>query len=611
MKQIADQSSISIQPQRKIANLAGLQPISRWFVLYAVVALAAIFYAPRLIPTAPSASDSYLFGYNNRVGIILLLLFVTGGAIWTRGLGIGAGASTTIRHLPRALLLGSLALMALGCSAMYLFAGRYNGFGESFYLVDRIWLLHIGRVPYRDFEFAYGPAQLYGPLILQKALHLTIPQGYYLFWASSDLLGTYFFFKSVDCISFSSRAKPWIYALLFGAGLFAIIRMGTNYTFLRYALPIYLVLQIQRRFRSSSASSITVDVALGGAFCAILILLSPEMGVAFAFAAFCVCVLRGGINLSTRMIIAAALFIVFAFEFFVSLKLHILDALLADGGGAISFPIVPSPTILAYFAAVFVCACYLYRKFPEGSSAHNDNTLGLLFFSVPMVAAALGRCDPSHVFWNGLAAFLASLLYLSVYRRAWIVCSAAFVLFVFLAPNLSEFYLFVPQLRSARFFNKHPDRRPSQQAIENFLAAWPGQYVAPFGYRPDGFGTYHSPRIEFGRYEDLIDVSTPHSVEEKVMEMHNNSASALILPYHADEYCRTNQRTESHFLEVLLLFPRIGTFAHADYAREPICRYMDEHYRMLIEPTPETFWYGVWVPNDARSRRDSDVLGPG
>jgi hypothetical protein len=592
MKQIADQTPAT-HPQT--ANPAvGLGRSSAWFVLYLLAALAAVFCIPRLLPTAPSASDSYLFGYDNRAGIVLLLFFATLGAIWTKGLGFGVAINSQHHRLPRTLLFVSLALVALGCAVMYLFAGRYNGFGESFYLIDRAWLLHIGRLPYRDFEFAYGPAQLYAPLLLQRALHLSVPNAYYLFWALSYLLGTYLLFKSIDLIDFPSARKPWIFALLFAAGLFAIIRMGTNYTFLRYALPIYLVLMIQRRFRSARASSIAADLSLSAVFCALLILLSPETAVAFAFAAVCICIFRPGVSRSTRAIIAAGLIVVFALEFLFALKLRVLDALLADGGGAISFPIVPGPTILVYFAAVFIGACYLYRKF--SARVENDNTLGLLFFSIPMIAAALGRCDPSHVFWNGLALFLATLLYLSTYRRAWITYSTAFLLCVFLVPNLSEFYLFVPQLRSARHFNTHPNARPSQARIEAFLAKWPGHYIAPFGYRPDGFGTYHSPRIEFGRFEDLIDVSTPHSVEEKVTEMQSDPGRALILPYHPDEYCRTNERAERHFLETLLLFPYIGKFVRTDYVRAPICQHIDDRYQMLVEPTAETFWYGIWIP---------------
>lgn len=568
--------------------------IRRWFIPYVLIALATIFYLPRLIPTAPSASDSYLFGYNNRIGIILLFLFVAFGVIWTQGFGLQIGSGAQTRRLPRQMLIWALILVAIGCGAMYMLAGRYGGFGESFYLIDRIWLLHIGRVPYRDFEFAYGPAQLYGPLILYKLLHLGIANAYYLFWALSYLLGTYLLFKCVDDVEFPTEAKPSIFEMLCGAGLFATIRMGTNYTFLRYALPVYLVLQLKSRFRETRASAILLDVVLCGGYCGILILLSPETAVGFAFASLCVSAFCRATSLKTRATIVGALVIVYGMCFGIALKLHVLDAMLADGGGAISFPIVPGPTILAYFAAVFVCACYLYRAFLRRST--DDSTLGLVFFSIPMVAAALGRCDPSHVFWNGLAAFLASLLYLSIYKRSWLVYGAVFVLFVCAAPNLSEFYLFVPQLRSARYLDKHPDVRPRSQQIDGFLASWPGEYAAPFGYRPDGFGTYHSPRIEFGRYEDLIDVSTPHSVDQKVGEMRQNPGKALILPYHYDEYCRTNERNESHFLETLLLFPYIGRIVRPDFVSEPICSYMDEHYRMIVEPSPATYWYGVWAP---------------
>ena len=101
-----------------------------------------------------------------------------------------------------------------------------------------------------------------------------------------------------------------------------------------------------------------------------------------------------------------------------------------------------------------------------------------------MIAAALGRCDPSHVFWNGLATFLASLLYMSLFRKAWPVYALAYLLFVFLLPNASEFYLFVPQVRAARYLDKHPQARPTEAKIQQFLASWPGNYVAPFGFRP-------------------------------------------------------------------------------------------------------------------------------
>ena len=86
--------------KEKIADSAGLSPhhgerdrasaireaMRPAFLVYVLLSLLAISFVPKLVPSEPSASDSYLFGYNNRAGIILLLLLVAVGVIWTRGL---------------------------------------------------------------------------------------------------------------------------------------------------------------------------------------------------------------------------------------------------------------------------------------------------------------------------------------------------------------------------------------------------------------------------------------------------------------------------------------------------------------------------------------------
>ena len=570
----------------------------RWLIPFLLVALAAIFFLPRLVPTAPSASDSYLFGYNNRVGILLLLFFVALGVVFTRGFNLQSRNTSQPAPLPRWMLPASLVLVALGCAAMYLLAGRYHGFGESYYLIDRIALLDQGRAPYRDFEFVYGPAQLYGPLFLHRLLTLGIGDAYYLFWALSYLIGAYLFFKCVDEIRFPTPSKTTIFVLLYAAGLFATIRMGTNYTFLRYALPLYLVVKLNSRFRDPRTTRILIDVLLCCLFCALLVLSSPETAVAFVFASGCIALFCRPIALSRRVLISVLLVIAYGAIFAVALRFHVLDVMLADGGGAINFPIVPGLTNLVYFVALFITACWLYRSILN--RAMDDPSLGLLFFSIPMIAAALGRCDPSHVFWNGLATFLASLLYMSLFRRVWPVYALAYLLFVFLAPNLSEFYLFVPQLRSARFFDKHPEVRPPEAKVQAFLAMWPGNYVAPFGFRPDGFGTYQSPRIEYGRFEDVINVSMPHSISDKLDEMSTNPDRALILPAGPEGYCIPNPVAEKHYLQVLLLSPYVGKVSHTDSPRQELCRFITAHYHKIVEPSPETWWYGIWAPSNAR-----------
>ena len=141
---------------------------------------------------------------------------------------------------------------------MYTFAGRHSGFAESFYLIDRTWLLWHGKIPYQEIEFAYGPGLLYGPLIFKYLLPVDIAQAYYLFWLFNHLLGIWLLFKAVNMIDYPSPSKESIFLLIFFAGLFAILRMGTNYTFLSLLVSHLLrvsdatTLQSRRNDRDSS-----------------------------------------------------------------------------------------------------------------------------------------------------------------------------------------------------------------------------------------------------------------------------------------------------------------------------------------------------------------------
>jgi hypothetical protein len=120
----------------------------RLLFVYVVASLAAIFYLPTLFPLHPSASGSYLFGYNNRVGVVLLLALVAIGAIWTKGLNLQFKAPAASQPAPLKNLVWSLIGVLAGCVAMYLFAGHFGGFMESSYEIDRVWLLSQGKTPY-------------------------------------------------------------------------------------------------------------------------------------------------------------------------------------------------------------------------------------------------------------------------------------------------------------------------------------------------------------------------------------------------------------------------------------------------------------------------------
>jgi hypothetical protein len=59
----------------------------RW-AIFVFVALASILLLPELAPVSPSVSASYIFGYNNRVGVLLLIGFLVCGGVFSKELGV-------------------------------------------------------------------------------------------------------------------------------------------------------------------------------------------------------------------------------------------------------------------------------------------------------------------------------------------------------------------------------------------------------------------------------------------------------------------------------------------------------------------------------------------
>jgi len=329
---------------------------NKWkLTAFVVFGLLAVFYLPSFVPLSPSVSDSYVFGYNNRVGVVLVVLFTTIAALWTRGMGFRFSTKGDSEPIPLTILFFSLITVLCGCVLMYSFAGRYGGFSESAYEIDRAWLLSQGRVPYVDFEFAYGPSFLYGPVLFQHLLSTDIASAYYIFWIFLFLLGSTLLFINVNMINYPSHSKLSIFLLLFIPGLLAIVCMGTNYAPFRFTCPIFFILLLDRVARRPGISSQVYSSILAIAFTIALLLISPETAMAFSFASICIfqcCSPDRGISF---VALRLGLLSVYALIFWTALKLHLLDTLKADAGGADSFPITFAPHLILFFVSLFLC----------------------------------------------------------------------------------------------------------------------------------------------------------------------------------------------------------------------------------------------------------------
>ena len=305
----------------------------RLFFAYVICSLAAIFYLPYRVPMSPSVSDSYVFGYNNRAGIVLLLLLVTIGSVWTKGLGLRLSTKGESKPVSPKTLAWSLIAVLFGCVTMYMLAGRFGGFGESYHQIDHAWMLSRGKTPYENFEFPYGASFLYCPLLLHHLLSINLVQAYYLFWILNCLLGTLLLYAVISMIDYPTTSKTSIFLLSYGAGFLYILTMGTNYTLLRYTCPLFLILLIHKLLNRTEAKWQIYGALLAIASVILQVLISPETAIALAFACACIFLLSPLFHGARSFVLFAALLLAFAAVFWAALKLHVLDTLKAFGGG--------------------------------------------------------------------------------------------------------------------------------------------------------------------------------------------------------------------------------------------------------------------------------------
>ena len=602
------------------------------FPVFALLSLILIFQIPYFVPLPPSASDSYLFGYNNRAGIALLLILTAIGVVWTRGFRLDRPTGSDAKGVSRRALILSLLLVLFGCAVMFLLVGKLGGFGESPYEIDRIWLTSIGKRPYFDFEWPFGAALLYGPLALHRWFAWSIPQSYYLFWALNCLLGIWLLYATLNAADWPSKRKTSIFLLVVLAWLPGIMTTGTHYALTRYLLPLYFIVLVQKQLRQVDRLAYPFGILEIGAFTTVLLLYSPETAIAFALGSVGLFILSGRKASLAFLLSGLSLMILLAGLFWGAWRLRVLDTVIASGGGADSFPIAPSPHILVFFAALFLSFCCVYRLLV--TRQFSDNSMGLVAVAVPMLPAALGRCDPGHVLLNGLGIVLVALLCAST-GNLWKYARIAFLLvFVFLS-GLGAVWFYIPLLakcalrtvaehsqsdhlrdaltRAGDFYIDHlvaaNTRQRWHEHLENLLRgtgqlpddaalpfpAWPAGYLAPFGYRPNGFGTDLNPLIDYGRFEDVENANTPSAIDEKISELRGNSAKALIVPSQYQTMCQFDVPAERLKIEFLLMTLYRKAPAHPGNLREPLCAWVQEHYTLAVEPARSTFDYGLWI----------------
>lgn len=229
--------------------------------------LPLLAVVPTLVATDPSVqSEASVSGYNNAVAyqVALAWLVVVAVVWWRRGGDVVPIPPARLDPSPlpaRQRWLERLAIAGTLTLALWPWALAPRGS----YLEDTIFLnaahrLVAGLVPYRDFEFLYGPLMIVplGPWMRLTGFSL---ESYFGFLLLTELAGWMAVVAFLQRVAPQTRARVWALAVI--GVLLVNPALGVNYAPLRRVLPLaaLLVLTFDPR-RLSAPAGVVLGVAL-------------------------------------------------------------------------------------------------------------------------------------------------------------------------------------------------------------------------------------------------------------------------------------------------------------------------------------------------------------
>ena len=347
-------------PQPHRARFRACFPLAILFT----AAVAAISIVPQFVPVKPAYSDSYWFGYSNRTGIAIFLLYLLLVGWFARTWKVVFCPPAKNPRLPKRLVTGWMLVFAAGCALMFLLVHGFEGFGESRYFIERIQRIAEGQKPHKDFEFAYGPLLLYAPRLLMF-IGLTAEQSYHIFLALADMCGVWMLSRSLEVLDYPTQQLRSIFNLICLFALPAVLCTGVNYSLFRFIPPVFLAL-ILHRIWSRGSNQQPLAVLLTVPFTAGLLTISPEIALAFAAGSMAYFGLFLSWNARTAAVYSTAA-VLQILTVWVADKLLVFWTLKAIGSGAYNFPIVPGPHVLLYFLACTTIALFVGARLRAGS----------------------------------------------------------------------------------------------------------------------------------------------------------------------------------------------------------------------------------------------------
>jgi len=526
------------------ARLRGLA-LTAFLIGFAVV----FFRLPYYFPVSPLVSASYIFQYNNRVAVLIFLAGAAAFAILFRGLSLEPATKDS-----RVSRISALIAIALCVALGLLFYGISSPdglHGEAAYFYGRLSQLAAGRTIYRDFEFAYGPLLLYLPFWTVKLIHLSLIEGYILFWLVDWAIGIWILYRLVNAIEIPSPYRTVIFFLFVLDFTQALWQMGINYAPIRTLLSGGLAMLVFAAHKRRYPPAIVAGVSV---LCALLVAaVSPEHGIAFMLGTglfFGLCVRERPVGFWPSI---AAMGLCFLAIFALSERMGVYTTLHAFSSGGYNYPILPYPGLLCVMGLYLVAACVAYLAWRRKQI--DSLTIYLLCICMFGLPACFGRADSGHMQIGAFSALIIAALALSRYPRVLFLVAVAF-LYWDATPQFPDQYgpvreaierrIFDPSQHSAlpyrstvlilHLLHRDAHKDSIESKVEQYYSGktaipdLPNGIIvnAPLGFMRNAY-VDTSGKVDYGYFFILTDVILPSQVDSIVRWLEVHPERSLIL----------------------------------------------------------------------------------
>ena len=391
---------------------------------FLLVLAMLVFLVPYVVPVGQSIALSYVVGFSNRAAVVLFVFGAVAFAVLSKGeleAATNADKPLAVSHL--------FAGSALTLGMCVLRIGYKGGpFGEALYNINRLQLLASDLRPFRDFEYPYGPLQIYAPLWIARLLHLTMPAGYLAWWTAEWVLGVAMLWVILHLLDMPITRRGLVFWALFAWQIFSgFLLEGIQYTPVRMIGSAFFLVAVHAAWTRWRRPFLTVVLALAALTFELGI--SPEQAVG-------VCVGLSGwllllaIRRQTRFPSFAALLLCVgsALLFGVGIHFGLFISMFDFAGGAYAIPLLPAPGVLLILFAYVVAACATVRELRR--SRFEALAIPMTLGGFAMLPAAMGRCDLGHL-QIAAGAFLfgvGTIESLPTVRRWWSPLTVAVIL---------------------------------------------------------------------------------------------------------------------------------------------------------------------------------------